>query len=392
MDRRAFLTATAAASSRILGANDRIRAGLIGSGGRGRLVTSQFRAAGADVAAVADIYAPNLEAGLKAASPGAKGYEDYRRLLDDKSLDAVLVATPDHWHAQMVIDAVRAGKDVYVEKPLAHRIQEGFDVIDAVRSTKRIVQVGTQRRSFDLFQHAKTIMDSGQLGEVRLVNSWWMNHTAKLSDRQFEGKIDWKQFLGSAPNHPPSALRFFNWYYFWDYSGGLLVGQAAHIVDAIQWFMNSKAPLAVTCAGGKPNITGAQVTDTATLCIEYPENYFASFTLGYKAMQYNLFNDQMKQFHGSKARFDVSRESFALYPESHAVAMKASVQRSEPGSFDRATLMHVRNFFECIRSRKEPNAPVEAGQATNIVLCMAMESLRSGRRLKWNAARRAVEA
>jgi len=374
-----------------LGANDRIRAGLIGSGGRGRLLAGQFREAGADVVAVADIYEPNLQAGLKAASPGAKGYADYRRLLDDTLLDAVVVATPDHWHAPMVIDAVRAGKDVYVEKPLAHRIQEGFDMIDAVRATKRIVQVGTQRRSFDIFQEAKAIMDSGQLGEVRLVTSWWMNHTAALSNRQFEGKIDWKQFLGTAPQHPPSARRFFNWYFFWDYSGGFLVGQAAHVVDAIQWFMNSKAPLAVTCAGGKPNIAGAEVTDTATICIEYPENYFANFTLGYKAMRYRGCNDQLKQFHGSKARFDVGREGYALYPESDAVEMTPSIQKKEPGSFDRATQMHVRNFLDCIRSRKEPNAPVEAAQATNIVLCMAMDSLRSGRRLKWNAARRAVE-
>ena len=391
MDRRTSVQATAAAGGRILGANDRIRTGLIGSGGCGRKVAGQFREVGADVVAVADVYAPNLQAGLKAASSGAKGYEDYRRLLDDKSLDAVLAATPEHWHAPTVIDAVRAGKDVYVEKPFAHQIQEGFDVIDPVRSTKRIVKVGTQRRRFDIFQEAKRIMDSGQLGDVRLVTSWWMNHTATLSNRQFEGKIDWKQFLGDAPKREPSAQRIFNWYYFWDYSGGLLVGQAAHIVDAIQWFMNSKAPLAVTCAGGKPNIPGAQITDTTTICIEYPENYFANFTLGYNAMQYRGSNDQIKPFHGSKVRFDVGREGYAFYPESGAVEMKASVQKKEPGSYNRATPMHVRNFFDCIRSRKEPNAPVEAAQATNIVLVMAMDSLRGGRRLKWNAARRAVE-
>ena len=389
MDRRTFIAG--ASASRILGANDRIRTGLIGSGGRGRYVAEQFREVGADVMAVADIYEPNLQAGLKSASTGAKGYDDYRRLLDDKSLDAVLIATPDHWHAPMVIDAVRAGKDVYVEKPMAHEIHEGFEVVDAVRATKRVVQVGTQRRSFDIFLEAKAIMDSGQLGDVRLVTSWWMNHTTTLSDRHFQGRIDWKQFLGKAPKCEMSAHRFFNWYYYWDYSGGLLIGQAAHIVDAIQWFMNSKSPLAVTCSGGKPNLAGAQVTDTATISIEYPENYFANFTLGYKAMRYRGCNDQMKQFHGSKARFDVGREGYALYPESSAVEMKASVQKKEPGSFDRATRMHIRNFFDCIRSRKEPNAPVEAGQATNIALAMTMQSLRAGRRLRWNAARRAVE-
>jgi predicted dehydrogenase len=252
MNRRSFV-ATAAGLGRVMGANDRIRAGVIGSGGRGRYVMGQFREAGADVVAVADIYEPNLQAGLKAATAGARGYDDYRRLLEDKSLDAVLVATPDHWHARMTIDAAQAGKDVYVEKPLAHKIDEGFAIIDAVRATKRIVQVGTQRRSAPLFQEAKAIVDSGRLGDVRLVNSWWVNHTTALSDKQFEGKIDWKQFLGSAPEAEQSALRFFNWYYYWDYSGGLLVGQAAHVVDCIQWYMKSMAPLAVTCAGGRPN-------------------------------------------------------------------------------------------------------------------------------------------
>ncbi|HWB95312.1 MAG TPA: Gfo/Idh/MocA family oxidoreductase, partial [Bryobacteraceae bacterium] len=180
-------------------------------------------------------------------------------------------------------------------------------------------------------------------------------------------------------------------YYFWDYSGGLLVGQAAHIVDCIQWFMNAKQPVAVTCSGTKPNLTGAEVPETATMAIEYPGNFLVTFTLGYKAMRYNSFNDQLKQFHGSKARFDVGREWYSLYPESNAVEMKASADRREPGSFGRAAPAHIRNFLECIRSRKEPNAPVEAGQATNIVLCMAMDSLRQGRRLKWNAEARRVE-
>ncbi len=392
MDRRSFVAVTAASASRVLGANDRIRAGVIGSGGRGRYVMGQFREAGADVVAVADIYDANLRAGLKGASAGAKGYDDYRRLLDDKSIDAVLVATPDHWHARMVIDAVHAGKDVYVEKPLAHKIDEGFAIIDAVRATKRVVQVGTQRHSAELFIEAKAIVDSGRLGDIRLVNSWWLNHTASLSNKQFEGKIDWKQFLGSAPQAEQSAHRYFNWYYYWDYSGGLLVGQAAHVVDCIQWFMGSKAPLAVTCAGGKPNIPGAQITDTATICIEYPENYFANFTLGYRAMRYHWSNDQLKQFHGSKARLDVGREGYALYMESTEPEMKPAVEKKVLGSFGRSTLAHVKNFFDCIGSRRDPNATVEMGQATNMVLVMAMDSLRSGRRLRWNAERRIVES
>jgi predicted dehydrogenase len=388
MKRRAFL----AAGGAVLGANDRIRTGVIGSGGRGRLLTAEFKEVGAEMAAVCDVYRPNLEAGLKAASTGAAGYGDYRRMLDDKSLDAVIVSTPDHWHARMVIDAVEAGKDVYVEKPLCHAIPEGFDIVDAVRRTKRIVQVGTQRRSAPLFQEAKRIVDSGRLGDVRLVTSWWFNHQSGLTQRKLAGDLDWKQWLGPAPSREADALRFFNWYYFWDYSGGLLIGQAAHVVDAIQWLMNSPAPLAVTCSGGQVNLAGAEIPETASIIIEYPQNYIATFTLGYKAMRYHPAQDQCKHFHGSRARLDVSRETFRLIPETSAAQLTPEREETRPGSFAAATRDHIRNFLECVRSRREPNAPVEAGLGTAIVLAMTLDSLRAGKRLKWNAAARRVES
>jgi predicted dehydrogenase len=337
------------------------------------------------------VYEPNLQAGLKAASTGAKSYDNYKRLLEDKSIDVVVVATPDHWHAQMTIDAVNAGKDVYVEKPMAHTIDEGFRMIDAVRRTKRIVQVGTQRRSFDLFLEAKRVMDSGICGDVQLVNSWWYNHTSRPRPFQLEGKLDWEQWLGTAPKRGMDPMRFRNWYWFWDYSGGLLVGQAAHVIDAIQWFMNSKYPLAVTCSANKTQIQEWEVPETCVLTAEYPENYIAAFTLGYKAMRYNAFNDQLKQFHGHKARFDVGREWWALYPESNVLEMKPSQEMKRPGSFGSAARQHIRNFLDCVRSRNEPTAPVEAGQAANITLCLAMDSLRAGKRLRWNHAARKVE-
>ena len=393
MNRRAFLwAATALSQSRVLGANDRIRAAIIGAGGRGRYLTGQFKELGVEMAGVCDVYKPNLEAGLKEANTGARPFGDYRKVLDDKSFDAVVIATPDHWHAQMTIDAVHAGKDVYVEKPMAHKIDEGFRMIDAVRQTKRIVQVGTQRRSAELFQQAKHVLDGRPTGDIRLVTSYWYNDTSSLTQKQFTGPLDWNQWLGSAPKRPADPLRYFNWYYFWDYSGGLLIGQAAHILDCIQWFMGSKAPQAVTAAGGKVNLPGAEVPETANIALEYDENYLATFTLGYKAMRYNTFNDQLQQYHGNKARFDVGRESYALYPESSAIEMKPSIEVKKPGSFSTAAPQHIHNFMECIRSRKEPNAPVEAGQATTIALCMTMDSLRAGRRLKWNAQRREVEA
>ena len=392
MTRRNFVLSAALAQARVFGANDRIRVGIIGPGGRGKYLMGVFKEFGADLAGVCDVYQPNLEAGLKLASPEAQRYTDYRKLLDNKSLDAVIVSTPDHWHAQMVIDAVHAGKDVYVEKPMAHKIDEGFAIIDAVRQTKRVVQVGMQRRSAELFLEGKRIMGSGQLGEVHLVTSAWMNYTGSLrANSKLTGDLDWKQWQGRAPKHDLDPARYFNWYYYFDYSGGLITGQAAHIVDCIQWYMNSHGPVAVTCSGLKPDLPGVDVTNTASMLIEFPEDYLATFTLGYKSMTYNQANDQIKQFHGTKARFDVGREFYYLYPQSLDVDMKPSISRKEPGSFSRAAPSHVHNFLDCIRSRQDPNAPVEAGQATSIVLCMAMQSLREGRRLKWNAKDRKVE-
>ena len=391
MDRRTLL-AGAASYQRILGANDRPNLGLIGAGGRGRFLAGEFKEIGFQIAAVCDVYAPNLDAGLKLASTGAKAHKDYRRLLEDKSIDAVVVATPDHWHAQMVIDAVHAGKDVYVEKPLCHTIEEGYRMVDAVRATRRIVQVGTQRRSSPIFLEAKTVIDSGVLGDVRLVTSWWMNHQSSLNPSELKGDLDWKSWLGTSPDHPVDAMRFFNWYYFYDYSGGLIIGQAAHIFDAIQWFMNSKAPVAVTCVGGQVNLKGAEIPDTATVVLEFAENYIANFTLGYKAMRYHSSQDQLKQFHGNKARLDVNREGWWLYPESTTPELKASRQHIEIGNFARATRDHIRNFLDCIRTRNQPNAPVENGLATAIALVMTMESLRKGRRVSFNEKTRQTSA
>ncbi len=382
MNRRSFVVAGALSASRVVGANDTLRGAVIGAGGRGRFLTAQFKELGAEMAAVCDVYEPHLQAGLDEASAGAKPYSDYRRLLDDDSLDFVIVATPDHWHAQMTIDAVEAGKDVYVEKPMAHTIEEAFEMVKATRRTRRVVQVGTQRRSSPLFQEARRLMSDA--GEVHLVTSHWVNHQSSLRDREIEGKLDWKSWLGAAPNRDPDATRFFNWYYFWDYSGGMMVGQGAHIIDAIQWFTGTAFPESVIANAARPNIEGAEVPETTTIAITYPENLLAVFTCGYQAMRYHPYNDQIKQFHGDRARLDVGREWYTLYPQSRDIEMRPEVKESRPGSFGPATIEHIRNFFACIKSREDPNATVEMGMWTTVALAMAMESLRKGVRVGYD--------
>ena len=390
--RRSFLAATSWSGARILGANDRIRIATIGMGGRGCYLTENFRRQGAEVVAICDVYEPRLERGAQLASPGAKTYVDYRRLLENKTIDAVVIATPDFQHAPMFIDAVDAGKDVYVEKPLAHSVEEGFRMLQAWRRSGRIAQVGTQRRSYPLYAEAKRLMDSGATGPVRLVNAWWLNYRDSLSAARLEGTLHWDLFLGPAPKRPLDPHRYFNWLHYYDYAGGIPISQAAHIVDGVQWMMNSGYPLAVTCASGPPNLEGAEIPETCSMTIEFPEKYILVFTIGYQAMHYRQFNDQMQQFHGAKARFDLGRESFALYPQTNDLELKASVGRRDPGGFEPAGQAHTASFLRSLRDRGEPVASIEMGQRTNVVCCMAVASLRSGRRVRWNGELQKMES
>jgi len=235
-------------------------------------------------------------------------------------------------------------------------------------------------------------MDSGATGPVRLVNAWWTNYWGTLNSSPLEGKLNWDLFLGSAPQRPLDASRYFNWLHYYDYSGGILIGQAAHIVDGIQWMMNSAYPQAVTCSSGNPNIPGAEIPETCSMTVEFPEPYILVFTLGYQAMRYRMFNDQMQQFHGTKARFDLGRESYALYPQSLDVDLRTSQQRREPGTFEPASHAHIANFLKSVRERSEPIATIEMGQRTNTVCWMAIESLRTGRRVRWNAEQKRIES
>jgi predicted dehydrogenase len=190
---------------------------------------------------------------------------------------------------------------------------------------------------------------------------------------------------------PVDETRFFNWYYFWDYSGGLMVGQAAHIFDAINMIMGSTFPTAVTAAATRTHLKGAEVPETTNVALEYGDEFLAVFTLGYAAMQYLPPHDLHKHFHGLEGRFDIGRESFALYPAQLERELKPEVKREAFGTFPQATAQHIENFLDCVRSRKEPNATVEMGNWTNVALCMAMESIRAGRRIRFDAEKKRME-
>src|SRR3954471_21571799 len=210
-NRRAFLLAGGGA---LLRAQDRTTLGVIGSGGRGTYVMSVFQKnSSVRVGAICDVYEPNLENALSIASKAGsspKPYRNYKQLLEDKGIQAVLIATPEHWHHRMVLDALAAGKDVYVEKPLCQTPEQGIELVEAEKRSKNIVQVGMQRRSYDLYLEGRNVVAGGTLGTVRMVRSWWLNNQLGPSNPKVEGKLDWEQWQGPAKRHDFDPNRFRN--------------------------------------------------------------------------------------------------------------------------------------------------------------------------------------
>ncbi len=341
-------------TSRIFGANDRIPMGIIGSGGRGRNVMGIHKNFGAEFIAVCDIYEPNLYEGMKVAAPNAKRFTDYRELLDQKDLEAVLIATPEHQHGEQLIAAVQAGKDAYCEKPMSHSIEEGARIIKEVRKTDRIVQIGMQRRSSPVVHAAKKIVDDGILGKINLVKAYWnWNFSKPLDNSPLAAPVDWKKFIGPAPWHKMEPMRFRSWRFFWDYSGGNCTDQGTHLMDVVQWFMGEPCPVAATQYGSVYRMTGAETPDVFACTFEY-RSFMATWTLCYTSSYQNGWTIL---FHGDKGTLEVDDDGFRVKgepwkPESGYLHEMKGHLPSEP---------HVQNFLECARGRKEPNAPVEVG-------------------------------
>lgn len=358
--RRDLLVGAAAApmflAASAQGANERITFGLIGSGGRGRGVARAFIELGAQCAAVCDVYKPNLAKGLEIAGEAARPYGDFRRLLERNDLDAVLIATPDHWHVPMMLAAVQAGKDVYCEKPMSHSISEGVRAIRGVRATDRIVQIGMQRRSTAWIIEAKKLVDDGTIGKVFMAKAQWnWVRSAPLDNTALEGELDWKRFLGRATARPLEPQRFRSWRYFWDYSGGNMTDQGTHLMDVIQWLSSSGTPRSAVCQGMVFEMSGSQVPDAFAAAFEY-QGMLATWTLNYN-------NDYEN---GWSIRLEGNNGTLVLNGEGYKVFAEPWKDNPEPviEVADRMpTIPHVRNFLECIRSRQEPNAPVEVGHS-----------------------------
>ncbi|MBN1421669.1 MAG: Gfo/Idh/MocA family oxidoreductase [Planctomycetes bacterium] len=359
MSRRGFFGTTAKiglgtvtlglAPGESLGANERPTLGLIGAGGRGRGVMGIFSKLGVPCISVCDVSEANLKRGIEAASPGAEGTIEWREVIDRKDIDIVLIATPDHWHCPMLVAAVEADKDVYCEKPMSHSIEEGAETVRKVRATKRIVQIGMQRRSSEAIRKAKALVDEGALGPVYLVQAQWnWNISKPLDNSPFPHKIDWERFRGpkSTMAYQPMYVRY--WRYFWDFSGGNCTDQGTHLMDVVRWLMGSGAPRSATCGGAVYAMRGAETPDVFSAVLEY-STYMATWTLNYAS----ALNDSWSiAFHGRQAVMLLDDAGYRV------VKGRETLHEFKGGI---PTDPHVQNLIDCVKSREEPNAPVEVG-------------------------------
>jgi predicted dehydrogenase len=393
LNRRSFLMAGGGVLMAQTAPSNQIVLGVIGAGGRGNFVMGVFQKnAAVRVGAICDVYEPNLERGLSNASKVAgnhpKAYRNYKELLADKDIQAVLIATPEHWHAQMVLDALAAGKDVYVEKPLCQTPEQGMQLVEAEKKSKNIIQCGMQRRSYDLYLEGRKIVADGTLGTVRMIRSWWLNNHMRESNVKLQGPLDWEQWQGPAKRHALDADRFKNWRLYADYAGGIVADQGAHVFDGMHLLMNAKYPLAVTAAAGKPRKPKVDTPESVVVTAEY-DDFIGVFSINYAAMHYEYKNDQSNHLDGDQARMDIGREELKVFKEgkdNEPIITKASAT-----GFSKATDTHVENFLKCIRTRETPTAPVRLGFQAALVVQMANISLKSGRRVKWNAQLGKVE-
>jgi len=376
--RRSFVIAsgiTALASTRVLGANDTIRLGVIGAGGRMRsLLDSADRVARNQIVAVSDVYKPHREAVVERSTGTATAHVDYHDVLA-KDIDAVIIASPDHWHVRMAADAIAAGKDVYLEKPVTHSIEEGAVLAHAVRSSKQILQCGMQQRSWSHFRNAVDLIQGGSLGRIVQVRTyWWQNYQRHYSpdpawtsaDKPINvEELDWKQWLGGAPDQPFSKEKFYHWRWFWNFGGGAMTDLFTHWIDVVHWAMQSDQPHHAFMLADKYVFEDWDCPDTIQAAFRYPGPKNATsenspgFDVVYEGAMASGIDDGGLEFRGTEATLKINRSGFTLHREG---AGKQNPVLTET-SFADGTIAHMDNFFDCIRTRREPNAPVEAGVA-----------------------------
>jgi predicted dehydrogenase len=393
MHRRDFLASSAGllaagytATARGYATNETLHVGCIGTGGRcRRLMQDLVNVSGVKIVAVCDIWDQHLAEGAKLADPKAAHFRDYRELLDRGDVDAVLIGSPDHWHVPMTVDACAAGKDAYVEKPLTHDLSEGAAVIEAQNKHQRIVQVGTQQRSMPHIQKAYELVRAGHIGEIHKVHLTWNRNTPRWKKTSYgidPKSVDWKRFLGNAPEQPFDEYRFRNWRWFWDFGGGIFTDLMVHWIDVAHWFLDLGAPAVAASVGDHFQAEGVWETpDTVQTLLRYPDKQVEAY---FEGTFFNARNGAMIEFMGTEATLYIDRGRYEVVPERRSKVPASDLILGEgPRGADfydnpNGELVHLSNWVECCRTRKTPNAPAEAGVSAAAAAHLANQSLRSG--------------
>jgi predicted dehydrogenase len=402
---------TALSASRVMGANDRLRIGFIGLGNRGDQVLSAFlEHKDAEVVAICDLYQPYLDFASKKIGGNPEQFHDYRKLLERKDLDAVVVATPDHWHALQMIDACKAQKDVYCEKPLSLCVAEGRAMVKAARDNKRVVQCGIQRMSNTYCKEAAELVRNGEIGKVTAVRCFhvqneWPKGIGSPADEDPPKDFDWDSWLGPAPKRNYNKNRgFYRFRWFYDYSGGQLTNFGVHYLAQIHASLGVDAPLSVVAIGGKyANYDNREVPDTMEVVWHYPGETLVTFS------QFNATGAQPTavpceiEFRGTKGTLYFRTNGYDIVPEvvtPNEFAARSPVNREiERGWKVGAKAMiepkkvagqirdadHARNFLDCVKSRKNPSCDVEYGHRCTSAALVAGIAHRTKSFIEWDA-------
>jgi predicted dehydrogenase len=349
---------------------------------------------GAQAVAVCDVYQPNLERAAAIArreGQQPKEVRDFREILADKSIDAVCISTPDHWHPYMTVEACKAGKDVYVEKPACVAVEEGPKMVEAARKYKRVVQAGTWQRSGQHFQKACELVRSGAIGKVAFCRTWIYSNQRQEGignppDAAPPAGLDWDLWLGPAPKREfnpnrfgvyPRAYSYFR--FFWDYAGGQLTDSGIHVIDIVHMAFNEQMPQAIAALGGKFWLKDdTETPDTLQVAYEYP-GFLGSWEHRSNNTEGLTSRLMGTTFHGSKATLYVDRNLVRVTPEKGSDA--------EPFEMKRVTdphPLHWANFLECVRSRQKPNSEIETCVRSSSACILGNVSYRAKTRLDWD--------
>jgi predicted dehydrogenase len=384
--------------------------GYIGVGNRGDQVHDAFLEWGdQETVALCDLNADYMEFAAKKSRANPKRYRDYRKLLDDKSVDAVVIATPDHWHALMFVEACRAGKDVYCEKPLALTVREGRRMVEVAGETGRVVQVGLNRRSSAFVKDAADFVRSGGIGHVTMARAYhivneWPRGIGNAPDGKPVSEEDWDLWLGPAPKVPYNVNRsYYRFRWFRDYSGGQLTNFGVHYMDILRWCLGKDAPLAVTAMGGKYAIRdNREIPDTLEVLWDYGGTMVTFSQINCNAAGGNVKSSEM-ELRGTLGTMYIDLTRWEVVPESNAAVdvpartpldrgyesswspsrKPAMEARSAKGSISPAP--HARNFLDCIKSRARTNCDTLTGHLSTSATQLGNAALRTESFLRWDA-------